>query len=216
MNRGMHHATLTPSLFQGGGSYGVVWSVTVKAHPDMPMTKADLFFNSEGISRDTYWKAITAYQRIIPSVLDTGSFLDATYDSEKFRMAPLIAPNVSVSTISKILAPWLATLDSLGINYNFTLTEHSKYVDTVAEYDNFDVNGYQLGGRLLPRSLFETERGFSDFLSAARDIVDGGAYVWDIGLRPSRKAGGYPNNAVHPEWRDAERMYNPVLRVFRL
>ncbi|KIK69142.1 hypothetical protein GYMLUDRAFT_35210 [Collybiopsis luxurians FD-317 M1] len=195
----------------GGGTYGIVWSVTVKAHPDMPITKAIVHFNSKGISRDTYWKAITAYQRIIPSILDTGSFLDSTYDVEKFRMAPLIAPNVSSSTVYSILAPWLDTLDLLGIQYTFSLAEHAKYVDSVADYNNFDVNGYQLGGRLLPRSLFETEEGFSEFMSVIRDIVDGGAYVWDIGLRPSLEAGRYPNNAVHPEWRDTERMYNPVL-----
>ncbi|KAE9396602.1 FAD binding domain protein [Gymnopus androsaceus JB14] len=197
----------------GGGTYGVVWSVTVKAHPDMPMTKAQLFFNSDGISRDTYWEAITAYQKIIPSILDTGSFLDSTYDINKFRMDPLIGPNVSAKTISSLLTPWIDKLNYLGINYTLNLTEHAKYVETVADYNNFDIMGYQLGGRLLPRSLFETDQGFLAFMGAARDIVDGGAYVWDIGLRPSSswEAGRYPNNAVHPEWRYAERMYNPVL-----
>ncbi|KAJ3781176.1 hypothetical protein GGU10DRAFT_119370 [Lentinula aff. detonsa] len=195
----------------GGGTYGIVWSVTVKAHPDMRVTKARLFFSSEGISRDTYWEAITAYQRIVPSVLDTGSFLDSTYDTNKFRMDPLIGPNVSASTVLSVLTPWMSTLDSLEINYNFTLTEHTKYVEAISTYDNFDIMGYQLGGRLLPRTLFQTEEGFSEFMRTVRDIVEGGAYVWDIGLRPSWKAGGYANNAVHPEWREAERMYNPVL-----
>ncbi|KAE9394349.1 FAD-binding domain-containing protein [Gymnopus androsaceus JB14] len=195
----------------GGGTYGIVWSVTVKAHPDIPMAKAQLVFNSDGISRDTYWKAITAYQKIIPSILDTGSFLNSYYSVKVFQMAPLIGPNVSAETLSSLLVPWLDTLDSLGINYTYSLTQHATYVDTVSGSDNVPIMGYQLGGRILPRSLFQTEKGFSNFMSTVRGTVDAGAGIWDMSIRPSLEAAGYPNNSVHPEWRSAQKMNNVLL-----
>ncbi|KAJ3758342.1 hypothetical protein EV360DRAFT_94714 [Lentinula raphanica] len=196
----------------GGGTYGIVWSVTVKAHPDMRITKARLFFSSEGTSRDRYWQGIAAYQRIVPPLLSIGAFLDATYNSYKFRLDPLIGPNVSQSTIRSMLSPFLRTLDTLGIQYVFNITEHETYIDAVDGYDNFDIMGYQLGGRLLPGSLFRSEKGLKEFMRTAWEIVEvGGAYVWDLGLKPSWKAGGYPDNAVHAEWREAERMYDTIL-----
>src|SRR5258708_6029869 len=41
-----HHRMFT-HLTQGGGTYGIVWSVTVKTHPDMPVTSVRLVFQPQ-------------------------------------------------------------------------------------------------------------------------------------------------------------------------
>ncbi|KAF7333170.1 Fad binding domain protein [Mycena venus] len=54
----------------GPGTYGIVWSVTVKAFQDLPVTIVSINFTSEGISQDTYWQAIDAYQASTPALTD--------------------------------------------------------------------------------------------------------------------------------------------------
>ncbi|ERF73336.1 hypothetical protein EPUS_08278 [Endocarpon pusillum Z07020] len=44
----------------GGGTYGVVVSLTIKAHENIPVSGANLTFSNEGISQDAYYEAVSA------------------------------------------------------------------------------------------------------------------------------------------------------------
>lgn len=61
----------SPSI-QGGGTYGVVWSVTTIAHPNFPITVGNLSFTPEGVSLEAYWDAITTFQANTPNFTDNG------------------------------------------------------------------------------------------------------------------------------------------------
>lgn len=56
----------------GGGTYGVVLSMTVKVHPDGPTTGANLTFTATGVSQEAYWDAIDAYYESLPEIVDDG------------------------------------------------------------------------------------------------------------------------------------------------
>lgn len=56
----------------GGGTYGVVLSLTSKAHPDTPVSGANLTFASEGVSQDAYYKAISTFHSSLPKSVDAG------------------------------------------------------------------------------------------------------------------------------------------------
>ncbi|KAL4861793.1 hypothetical protein BDV12DRAFT_203646 [Aspergillus spectabilis] len=43
----------------GGGTYGVVWSMTSKAHPGTPVSGLNLTFTNAGISQDIFYDAVT-------------------------------------------------------------------------------------------------------------------------------------------------------------
>ena len=47
----------------GGGTYGVVASLTVKAHPDLTTSAANLTFTTAGISQDSFWSVIEPFIR---------------------------------------------------------------------------------------------------------------------------------------------------------
>lgn len=63
-----------------------------------------------------------------------------------------------------------------------------------------EVTEAQIGGRLIPRSLVETET--QTLMSTIRDIVDfqPGVVFSGISVNVSQK---YPDNAVNPAWREA-------------
>ncbi|RYP09687.1 hypothetical protein DL764_001113 [Monosporascus ibericus] len=54
----------------GGGTYGVVLSVTVKLHPNMPTAGATLSFMEPS---DAYWDILQAFLLNLPAVLDAGA-----------------------------------------------------------------------------------------------------------------------------------------------
>ncbi|KAJ7203788.1 hypothetical protein GGX14DRAFT_142780 [Mycena pura] len=44
-----------------------------------------------------------------------------------------------------------------------------------------------------------------------RDIIEDGGISFDVAVRPSMQVAGNPNNAVLPAWREAERLFIPML-----
>lgn len=54
----------------GGGTYGVVLSMTVKLHQDQPTAGATLSFTE---SSDTYWDMIRVFLMNLPTILDAGA-----------------------------------------------------------------------------------------------------------------------------------------------
>jgi FAD/FMN-containing dehydrogenase len=56
----------------GGGTYGVVLSLTSKAHADTPTSGANLTFVSNGVSQDAYYEAISTFHSSLPKMVDAG------------------------------------------------------------------------------------------------------------------------------------------------
>jgi len=56
----------------GGGTYGVVLSLTSKAHPDVPTSGATLSFTSANVSKDAYYEAISTFHSSLSKSADAG------------------------------------------------------------------------------------------------------------------------------------------------
>ncbi|KAJ5447299.1 FAD-binding type 2 [Penicillium cf. griseofulvum] len=56
----------------GGGTYGVVVSMTSKAYPELPTASGNLSFSDTGVSRDTFFEAVEVFISILPSIGDAG------------------------------------------------------------------------------------------------------------------------------------------------
>lgn len=198
----------------GGGTYGIVWSVTPKAYKDLPLTIATVEFTSENHTADTYWSAINAYQRSTPSYTAAGAFALAYYTANSFRMHPLAFPNATAAAAAPRVQPLLARLAALGINYTHALTTYPTFLSaarSTADRADYGVGLWHFGGRLLPRALWETPQSFARMTSVIRAIIEDGGAAFDVAVRPSRAAAGDPDNAVLPAWRDAERLFIPML-----
>lgn len=56
----------------GGGNYGVVLSMTVKAFPDAPVSSAYLVFITSNNPKEKFWEAIDAFHEALPDIVDAG------------------------------------------------------------------------------------------------------------------------------------------------
>ena len=191
----------------GGGTYGVVYSLTSKAHTDIPVSGANLTFYSEGVSAESYDAAITAWHANLPKIVDAGAMTIYFISSTAFLLTPFTGPGISATYAKELLQPFLDSLKDLGIKYNITgPVEFPTFLDEYNTFfPNYEVGVSQYGGRLIPRSVIENN---NDGLTAAiRNITQNkvGTLFVGLGLNVNKStARGNENvdNAVLPAWRE--------------
>ncbi|KAL9133526.1 MAG: hypothetical protein Q9175_005292 [Cornicularia normoerica] len=122
----------------GGGTYGVVWSLTSKAHVDIPVSGANLTFSSEGIMTDTYYAALTAWHKNLPKLVNTGAMTIYYVTSVAFILTPFTGPGIPASKAKELLQPFVDELNILEIAYNMTgPTGFPTYLD---EFNTFQLS----------------------------------------------------------------------------
>ncbi|KDQ32785.1 hypothetical protein PLEOSDRAFT_1091202 [Pleurotus ostreatus PC15] len=200
----------------GGGTYGILWTVTVKAFPDIPIAGGRIGFSkSDKISDDTWWEAIDFYQAMTPSFTDIGATSFAFYSNEKFDLPAVFLPNGTSRSIITLLQPFVDKLSSLRIPHKVDYKTYPNFLPAYKELwpsELFGVGLFYFGNRLLPRELWDNRDGvegkkFKQLTKAVREMVEDGAGAFDIAIRPTLKVAGNPDNAVHPAWREAERAF---------
>ena len=194
----------------GPGTYAVVISMTVRAHQDGAVGGASLSFASDSISKDTYWKAIAAWQTELPAIVDAGATAIYIMTPGAFSIAPLTAPGKSAAEVNAMLDPFTKKLTALGITYARNVTYESTFLGHYSKYfgplpDGDIPTAQLLGGRLVPRSV--VEKNNDALIAVMRDITENSAFeiaVSALGVNQSRvKTKAISANAVLPAWRDA-------------
>ncbi len=185
----------------GGGSYGVVWSLTAKAHKDVLVSGANLTFTNEGISQDTFYAGIAAYHALLAPIINAGAMSISFFTNDSFMISPLTAPGISKADLARLLQPFLSNLQKLGIKYTHTIRQFSGYLPQLTAMEtHIQVGVAQYGCRLIPRSVIEKNN--DGLMAAFRKIVEDGASVTTISLNVSVAVAGDVYNAVLPAWRE--------------
>lgn len=111
------HTDLYWALSGGGGSsYGVVYSMTVKAHRNEMTTAANLSFaNAE--SEDSFFDAVEAFHSVVPALSDTGATALWTVQSNGFSLGPVTGPGITKEKVDSILQPAIQKLEDLEMPY---------------------------------------------------------------------------------------------------
>lgn len=184
----------------GGGTYGVVLSMTVKAHPDMPTSGGNLSFTSDGISQDTFWEAIGAYHKSLPTIVDEGVMSVSAFSNTSFAIAPMTGPGVPAERMDELLRPLTSTLDRLGIKYTKLVKQFPDYFNEFnTMFAPIQVGIAQYGGRLIPRSA--VLKNNSAVTNAYRKIANDGGAFFIVGINVSNSVAGDVYNSVNPAWR---------------
>ncbi|KAL4879308.1 hypothetical protein BJY04DRAFT_193725 [Aspergillus karnatakaensis] len=185
----------------GGGTYGVVWSMTSKAHPGTPVSGLNLTFTNEGISQDTFYEAVTLYHATLPSLVDAGAMSVWYFTNASFSIAPLTGPDIPVAELEKLVKPFTDGLTTLGITYTYHAEQFPRYLAQFnAMQGEILVGTAQYGGWLVPRSVV-TEN--NEALTAGyRHITESGATFIGVGLNVSKAVAGDVHNAILPAWRE--------------
>ncbi|OGM44768.1 FAD binding domain protein [Aspergillus bombycis] len=188
----------------GGGTYGVVWSMTSKAHADGQVSGLNLTFTTTDISDDTFFKAVELYNSYLPSFVDEGIMSLNFLTNTSFSLSPMTAPGLSLEKLKSLVQPFLSGLDKLGITYEYHAESFPTYLDQFnAQVPLVEIAVSQYGSWLLPRSLVEENSTRHDVTEAFKTILSTGATFTTVAVNVSKEVTGDVYNAVNPAWRNA-------------
>lgn len=184
----------------GGGTYGVVVSVTLKAHPDTAIAGGSLNFTD---TTENYWTAIELYHSYLSTIVDSGVFAIESVGNGTF-VDFIHGPNKSADDVTALFQPYLDNLTALGIEYKYKMVDFpdysSEYTGT-RDVFHFGVGQGQAGGYLIPRSIVEVNNSL--LTNVSRQIAEGGLQFKGFAVNVSKVVAGNVDNAVHPSWRNA-------------
>ncbi|KAI1035188.1 hypothetical protein LB504_005827 [Fusarium proliferatum] len=169
----------------GGGNWGVVLSMTVKAFPDAKVGAATLAFFNTNNDQATFYKAIETFHSKLPGMVDAGSMVVYYFTNTFFQIAPLTAFGKSQDEVQTLLAPFVSSLDGLGVNYTVKYSQSANYYNHYDTYfgplpiGNIQVGIAQYGGRLIPRDTIVNNN--DDLTQAAISIVEQGVTWIGVG-----------------------------------
>ncbi|PVH94758.1 FAD binding domain protein [Periconia macrospinosa] len=182
----------------GGGTYGIVLSMTVKAHPDEPTATAFLQFNSEGISTDLFYETIATYLHNTLAITDAGVGSIFQLSSAYFAVVPILGLGKTKEKIDELVQPTIDALTSKNIPFSYESTQYNSFHDAYAATTvETPVAFGQLGGRLPPRS--DIEFSTTSFTGALRTIAEKGGLISGLSFNVSRMP-DVPNSVL-PGWR---------------
>jgi hypothetical protein len=203
------NADLYWALSGGGpGNWGVVVSMTTKAHPDAKFGGATLIFTRADNDETVFFNAIDAFHGELATMVDAGSMVVYYFASTFFQIAPINAYNKTAAEVRESMKGFVTKIDALGLKYTVNYTETSSYIEHYDRYfgplplGNIQVGIAQYGGRLVPR------RNIKAMGPTVRSIAGKGAIWIGVGTNvapfaPRTAPGGPAANAVLPAWRDA-------------
>ena len=216
-----HNSDLYWALSGGGpGTFAVVLSVIVRAHPDGVVGGARLSFNSSNMSNDTYWSLFASWQEGLPAIVDTGATAAYAITQEQFFVQPITAPGKSSAEVSALLEPFLTRLRQYNITYQLNVTSFPTFLEHFNNYlGPLPYGSYTVdqlfGGRLIPRSIVENNN--EALVAAMRNITENTSVFMGFvsvnvaqpispsssSLQNGSSISNKTSNAVLPAWREA-------------
>ncbi|KAJ5215361.1 isoamyl alcohol oxidase [Penicillium cinerascens] len=189
----------------GGGTYGVVTSLTVKVFPDFSVAGVVLEFESDPSNLDPFYDAVEYYHSLVPAFTAAGGMAIARVMNSSFLLTPLTLPSTNEKRALELITPLINKLDQLNISYVMKLTHFPSYMDhynaLIEPNPTQLVDNGQYGGKLIPLSVIEQSN--SALTAAMRNITQDGVTFVSIGLNVSSTVMGATTNSVLPSWRTA-------------
>jgi len=90
-----------------GGTYGIVWLVTVKTYPDIPVTTVRVLYEPSSLdtsSLDTHWEGIGTFFSKSPKYLNTDAYHITYFDNTLFHVV-LFFPNKTLDEVTSLTQP---------------------------------------------------------------------------------------------------------------
>ncbi|KAL9946053.1 hypothetical protein D7B24_000603 [Verticillium nonalfalfae] len=190
----------------GGGTFGVVVGMTVRAYPAAPVGGALFQLLKPTTTPEKFAAAIDAFQDALPGMIDHGAMVVYYMNSMMLVVKPLTLWNSSAEHVRDVvLKPFTTALTEIGINLPVAYSTLS-YRDHYDRYmgplpkGSLEVARYQFGGRLIPRSAFSDANRPALKAVIGNLTANGVLAVGSAGTY--KKPAGAADNSVFPAWRD--------------
>lgn len=192
----------------GGGTFGVVTSMVVKAHPKMPFTTMSFSFTTATMTEDVFWQAFQAYWQEFVTFSAAGTYsywflMPFTAELIEFDLQAWIAPNMTTAQLQALTAPMFANFTALGLDVQPVYTEYDDFYDAwdaSFPLENWGFMTARQSSRLFPKTSWDNATIVADTVDAIRFVVDAGVWAYGFNLAPGNNP--YPDNAVNPAWRE--------------
>ncbi|KAK8103010.1 FAD binding domain-containing protein [Apiospora sp. TS-2023a] len=141
----------------GGGSFGAVTSVTLKAFSDTIGSTALMMVANNGTNADALYSAIGGWiQKALPGLVDAGAFVSCIAAPFGFTVSPAVAPGLSSAELDALMQPMIDILKAAGLEYTYSSAQHATFLPSYQFYQrtaSWNVSDYTLGGRLITRDI---------------------------------------------------------------
>lgn len=190
----------------GGGTFGVVTSMVVKAHKAANVGGAAFQLLAATTTADKFNSIVAKFYELLPGMIDAGAMVVFYNNQQLLAVKPLTAWDQTAEYVREVvLKPFTDFVAETGVQLPVAYSELS-YRDHYARYlgplpqGSFEVQRYQFGGRLIPRDVIENS---NDQLQAVlANLTSQG--VLAVGSAASyKKPTNSHDNSVHPAWRNA-------------
>ena len=223
----------------GGGTFGIVTSMVVKAIPDEKTAIGTFEFGGPGsnITADVFWKGLTSYFGSYKSLIDQGLFASWNIfapgrlgpempgaqpipkgTAPRMEIKPILARGKTLAQLQAAIKPWLNDMAALGINITTTWGEYATYLPAYKSNlppteGTIMPHTMSYSSRLIPVENFDKARKLDATVAAFRTLAEAGhplnGFMFAPTLESGRPVGG--SNAVLPAWRKAYSHVNVFL-----
>ncbi|KAF2849814.1 FAD binding domain-containing protein [Plenodomus tracheiphilus IPT5] len=188
----------------GGGTYGVVVSMTVRAYKSTQVGGAAMQLLASSITPEKFAAATAKFHELMPAMIDAGAMVVFLQSSQYLVFKPVTVWNSTAAYVKDVvMAPFSKALVDLGITPPIAYSELS-YRDHYDRYmgplprGGYEVTRYQFGGRLIPRAVLENNT--AELVKVYADLAANGVLLAGSSAN-YKKPSGAPDNAVIPAWR---------------
>lgn len=102
----------------GGGTFGVVWEMTIKGHQNEITSAANLTFAIKSSpSEDAFYQGVKAFHEVLPSLTEAGAGALYYVQAGAFALVPAVGPGLEKAKLDSILKPFVDRLDELRIQH---------------------------------------------------------------------------------------------------
>lgn len=192
----------------GGGTFAVVTSVIIRAHPKLHVVTSKWVLDASNIGVEAFWKATKTFYDVFLDWADAGIysfFIMGKSPAPFLNMMFLFAPNHTLESYSKTVKPFFDYLDTNNITLT---TSHSSFAHTsfyAAYQATWGSNSFPIGldnslpaNRIVPRTNFKEK--YNETFALIRAHVMSGKHL--LGYHKAPKKYANVNNAVNPAWRE--------------
>ncbi|KAI1393001.1 FAD-binding domain-containing protein [Hypoxylon trugodes] len=193
----------------GGGTYGIVVSVTVKAFPDTTFSTAYMTVINDGTNTDGVYTALGTFLQSLPGLVDAGAWVVWVAAPFGWLVMPAMAADLQAKDLDVHLQPTKDKLDQLGIQYQYTSTDHPNFLAGYGSMTStWNVSDHNLGGRLIPRDLVRDQESTDALVKAIR-VISSQALISGVGINVANAISSPDEVSANPYFR--KTLFSAVL-----